>query len=91
MQVEPPEIYPQNLNCLKIYPANLIRLAYSSNKLWLRQYIGGVDRNILSPLTSASPFNLAVSRGNGNRFFAQKLHVEIANNPQSPHSQIESQ
>jgi hypothetical protein len=30
----------QNLNCLKIHPANLIRHAYSRNKLWLRQYIG---------------------------------------------------
>ncbi len=29
---------PQILSCLNIHPANLIRLAYSRNKLWFRQY-----------------------------------------------------
>jgi hypothetical protein len=31
---------PRNLNCLKIHPANLVRLAYSRNKQWLCQNIG---------------------------------------------------
>ncbi len=59
----------------------------------MRQYIGGViaERNILSPIcliVQTSPINLA--NGNGNRFFAQKLHVQIAYNPRSPHSPMQT-
>jgi hypothetical protein len=39
MPGEPPE-NPQNLNRLKIHPANVVCLAYSRNRLWFRQYIG---------------------------------------------------
>jgi hypothetical protein len=61
----------------------------------MRQYIGGViaERNILSPLcllVETSPFNLAFARGNGNRYFTQKLHVKIANNPRSSQSQTDA-
>jgi hypothetical protein len=38
-----------------------------------------------------SPVYLPVASGNGNMFFTQKLHVQIANNPRSPQSQTESQ
>jgi hypothetical protein len=52
----------------------------------MRQYIGAVIavRNFFTPLClfrQTSPNNLAVASGNGNRFFTQKLHVQIANKP----------
>jgi hypothetical protein len=43
------------------------------------------------PIAKTSPFNLAVASGNGNRFFTQKIHVQIANNPQSPQSKTDAQ
>jgi hypothetical protein len=51
MPVEPLK-NSQNLNCLKIHPANSIRLAYTRNKLWLRQYIGGVIEKHFVPALS---------------------------------------
>ncbi len=39
----------KNLNCSKIHPANLIRLDYSRNKLWFRQFI--VCRLVISANT----------------------------------------
>jgi hypothetical protein len=55
----------------------------------MRQYIGAVIalRNIFTPLClfiQTSPNNLAVASGNGNRFFTQKLHVQVANKLRSP-------
>ncbi len=38
-----------------------------------------------------SPNNLAVASGNGNRFFTQKLHVQIANKLRSPQCQTKVQ
>jgi hypothetical protein len=57
----------------------------------MRQYIEGViaERNILSPLcllVETSPF----ASGNGNRYFTQKLHVKIANNPRSSQAQTDA-
>jgi hypothetical protein len=51
----------------------------------MRQYIGAVItvRNIFTPLClfiQTSPNNLAVASRSGNRFFTQKLHVQISNN-----------
>jgi hypothetical protein len=62
----------------------------------MRQCIGGViaERSILYPLclfVKTSSFNLAEASGNGNRFFTQKFHVQIANNPRSPQSQAEKE
>jgi hypothetical protein len=64
----------------------------------MHQYIGAViaepEGKILSPLcllVKTSPFILAVASGNGNRFFTQKLHVQIANKPRSPQSQMDAQ
>jgi hypothetical protein len=56
--------------------------------------IGAVitERNILTPLRlfiMTSPINKAVARGNGNRLFTEKQHIQIANNPQSPQCQTE--
>jgi hypothetical protein len=50
----------------------------------MRQYIGAVIavRNIFIPLClfiQTSPNNLAVASGNGNRFFTEELHFQIAN------------
>jgi hypothetical protein len=58
--------------------------------------IGGVlaERNIFSPLflfVKMSPVNLAVASGNGNMFFTQKLHVQMANIHRSPQSQTKTQ
>jgi len=52
----------------------------------MRQYIGAVraKNTILTPLClfiQTSPNNKAVTSGNGNRLFAEKRHVQIANNP----------
>ncbi len=57
----------------------------------MRQYIGGViaERNVLSPLcllVKSSLFNWALASGNGNRFFTQKWHLQITNNPLDGHS-----
>ena len=38
-----------------------------------------------------SPVNLPVASGNGNIFFTQNRHVQIAKNPRSPQSQTEFQ
>jgi hypothetical protein len=61
----------------------------------MRLYFGGViaERNILSPLcllVETAPFNLAFASGNGNRYFTQKLHVKIENNPRSSQSQTDA-
>ncbi len=55
----------------------------------MRQYIDAVIavRNIFTPLClfiQTSTNNLAVAGGNGNGFFTQKLHVQIANKLRSP-------
>jgi hypothetical protein len=55
----------------------------------VRQYIGAVRavKNIFTPLcliVQTLPNNLAVASGNGNRFFTQKLHVQITNKLRSP-------
>jgi hypothetical protein len=62
----------------------------------MRQYIGAVTavRNIFTPLRlfiQTSPNNLAVTSGNGNRFFTQKLHVQIKNKLRSPQCQTKVQ
>jgi hypothetical protein len=62
----------------------------------MRQYIGAVKakNSILSPLclfVETMPINKAVASGNGNRILTQKLHVQIANNPRSPHCQTEAE
>ncbi len=62
----------------------------------MRQYIGAVraKNTILTPLClfiQTSPNNKAVVSGNGIRLFAEKRHVQIANNPQSPQCQTEAE
>ncbi len=52
----------------------------------MRQYIGAVraENNILSPLclfVETMPIKKAGASGNGNRFFTQKLYIQIANKP----------
>jgi hypothetical protein len=39
----------------------------------------------------SSPIKKAVASGNGNRLFTEKRHAQIANNPRSPHCQIEAE
>jgi hypothetical protein len=59
--------------------------------------IGGViaERNILYHLPiyfgKTSPVNLAVASGNGNMYFKQKLHVQMAKSHGSPQSQSKTQ
>jgi hypothetical protein len=62
----------------------------------MRQYIGAVraKNSILTPLClfiQTSPNNKAVASGNGNTLFAEKWHVQIANNPRSPQCQTEAE
>jgi hypothetical protein len=59
--------------------------------------VGGViaERNILSRVAYSSRcrllINLAVAIGNGNTFFKQKVHVQMANNNRSPQSHTKAQ
>jgi hypothetical protein len=62
----------------------------------MRQYIGAVraENNILSPLclfVETMPIKKAGASGDGNRFFTQKLYVQIANKLRSPQCRTEVQ
>jgi hypothetical protein len=61
----------------------------------MSQYIGGViaERKIFSLLCLLvkKTLNLAVAGGNGNRFFTQKLNVQIEKSPRSPQFQTDAQ
>ncbi len=62
----------------------------------MHKYIGAViaERNILSPLrlfVIKKPINYAGTSGKRNRFFTQKLHVQMANSHWPPQSQTNTQ
>jgi hypothetical protein len=66
-------------------------VAYSKSKL--DAPVRAKD-SILSPLClfiETMPINKAVASGNVNRILTQKLHVQIANKPRSPHRQTEAE
>jgi hypothetical protein len=72
---------------LNIHPANLIRPAYSRNKLWFRQYQWLYECSHLeqakrikgenwSKNDETSPINLAVTSGNENKeFYREFIHL----------------
>jgi hypothetical protein len=82
---------PQYIGGIIVYILN--RHGGSNLRIFWEVYIMS-PLNILSPLRlfiETMPINKAVERGNGNRILTQKLHVQIANNPQSPQCQTEAQ
>jgi hypothetical protein len=87
-----------NPQCSNIHPANSICLAYSRYEYGCANTIGVVMVSYYWPKFAAlclfvetSPINYAGKSGKRNRYFIQKLHLQMANSYRWPQSQTDVQ
>ncbi len=86
----------RTIETLRIFGGFTRHYLFKKSIRCVNRLAGGVtaERNIFPPLclfVKTLPIYYAVASGNGNRYFTQKWHVQLANNPRSPKSQTSMQ